>query len=175
MSNKKTDIDRKRSDKSKIFLDDKLQENKILRKLLRDRLKISDKEIDSYIKTRKEILIPISVFSNKISTLENVTAYLKDIEGLTHTQIADLLKRDVKTIWSAYNRAEKKKVKLDLSDSYIEIPAKIFSDRRFSMLESLVHYLHVDCALRFSDIARLLTLDQSTVWTVNKRYNTKND
>ena len=42
------------------------------------------------------------------------------------------------------------------------------------MLESLVHYLHDELKLRFSQIASLLKLDQATVWTVNKRYDTKN-
>jgi len=171
---KKTYIDRKRSDNSKIFLDDKLTENKILRELIREKLGVSEKDLQKLVKERKEIFLPISIFKNKLSTLEIVVSYLKDHHELTLTSISRLLSRDVKTIWSAYDRAKKKKITLDSSDDSICIPVKTFSDRRFSMLESLVNYLHVNRLLRFSTIAEMLQLDQATVWTANKRYNIKN-
>ena len=70
------------------------------------------------IKKRKERLpvkeskffIPISILKNrKFSVLESIVSYLKDIFNLRYSQIAILLNRDERNIWTVYNRAIKKK------------------------------------------------------------------
>ncbi|MEK6887206.1 MAG: hypothetical protein AABW88_05230 [Nanoarchaeota archaeon] len=59
-----------------------------------------------------EIKIPISVLSNRsLATLESVVVYLKENLNLTYHQIAELLNRDDRTIWTCYNRASKKREK----------------------------------------------------------------
>ena len=56
------------------------------------------------------ISIPISVLSNRsLATLEAVVVYMKDSLNLTYHQIAELLNRDDRTIWTCYNRAAKKR------------------------------------------------------------------
>ena len=54
--------------------------------------------------------IPVSILQDRnISVLENVVAYLKDTFGLSYHNIAVLLNRDDRTIWTVYQRAKKKK------------------------------------------------------------------
>lgn len=56
--------------------------------------------------------IPLSIFSNKkLSALEVVVSYLKNKFPLSYHQIAVLLKRDDRTIWTVYQRARKKEIK----------------------------------------------------------------
>jgi hypothetical protein len=57
------------------------------------------------------ILIPSSIFIDReLAPLEAITEYLKDTEGMSFHEIASLLNRDDRTIWTCYHRAKKKKV-----------------------------------------------------------------
>jgi len=56
--------------------------------------------------------IPVNIFSNtKLSALEAIVSYIKEELSLTYHEIALLLKRDDRTIWTVYQRARKKNVK----------------------------------------------------------------
>ncbi len=59
-------------------------------------------------KIRGDIVLPISIFNEKLGMLEAASLYLKDKVGLSFNEIAKLLKRDYKTIWTSYNKAKKK-------------------------------------------------------------------
>lgn len=57
-----------------------------------------------------KFFIPVSIFKNrKFSVLETIVSYLKDTFNLRYSQIAVLLTRDERNIWTVYNRAKKKK------------------------------------------------------------------
>jgi len=47
----------------------------------------------------------------KISVLESIVEYLKDEKKLTYHEIAVMLNRDDRTIWTCYNRAKTKRRK----------------------------------------------------------------
>lgn len=95
-----------------------LKENKGMTiKKISEKLNRSDKTIwTTYnnAKSRKltfsdtEYLIPTSFFSKKTSILETAVYYLKKNHDLTLHQIAVILKRDDRTIWTLYHRALKK-------------------------------------------------------------------
>ncbi len=54
-------------------------------------------------------LIPADIITNrKLSVLENITKYMKEKLGISLHEIAVLLNRDDRTIWTVYNRANKK-------------------------------------------------------------------
>ena len=54
--------------------------------------------------------IPVSVFVNrKFSVLEVIVSYLKEKFGLRYSEIAVLLSRNERNIWTVYNRFLKKK------------------------------------------------------------------
>ena len=64
------------------------------------RLKIKD----------KELTIPTAIFRDRdLSVLEAMAEYLKDKRNLRFSEIARLLNRDDRTIWTAYTRAKEKR------------------------------------------------------------------
>jgi len=64
-----------------------------------------------FIIKKPKFWIPLSIFSLKLSAQESIVAYLKDELSLSYHQIALLLKRDDRTVWTVYQRARKKNVK----------------------------------------------------------------
>ena len=55
-------------------------------------------------------LVPISLFTNrKFSVMEILVSYLKENYSLSFSQIAELLQRDQRNIWTIYSRYKKKK------------------------------------------------------------------
>jgi hypothetical protein len=51
--------------------------------------------------------IPVEIFKNSgYSLLETLVLFLKDECGLTYSEIASLLARDDRTIWTVYNRTK---------------------------------------------------------------------
>lgn len=65
-------------------------------------------------KSRKKRLpskfyIDLEIFRNtKLSPSETIVKFLKDIQGLSFREIAKILERDERNIWTLYNRARKK-------------------------------------------------------------------
>ena len=56
-----------------------------------------------------DILVPLDIFSSeKFSPLEAIVVYLKEQRKLSFHDIASLLTRDDRTIWTTYTRAKKK-------------------------------------------------------------------
>lgn len=54
--------------------------------------------------------LPVSVIKDRnLSVLENIVSYLKDNFALNYHQIALLLNRNDRTIWTVYQRARRKK------------------------------------------------------------------
>lgn len=63
--------------------------------------------------TDKQVSIPLLVFRDrKVAGLECMVEYMHDVKRLTFHEIAILFNRDDRTIWTAYNRAKKKKKKI---------------------------------------------------------------
>jgi len=144
-------------------------------KNLKQKYNIRDKQIaELFVKDGKNSL-PISIFNNdELSCLESIVKYLKEDFGLKYHEIALLLNRDDRTIWTTYNIAlKKRKARLQVIDSNISIPVSNFTNRKFSVLESIVSYLKEKFNLRFSQIAELLNRDERNIWTVYNRYKKK--
>lgn len=124
----------------------------------------------------KEYKIPLSIFSKRLSALETIVKYLRENLDLSYKEIAELTKRSEKTIWQAHNSSKKKlpsEFKIEFSKYYL--PISILSNRRLSVLENIVGYLHEDFKLNYSEIARLLHRDSRTIWTVYSRAKKKYD
>jgi len=86
-----------------------------------EKLKRSAKTVwQAYSNSKKKLLsefeedyskhkVPIKKLGNRrYSILEIIVSYLKEHYGLNYNQIAGLLKRDQRTVWTVYNRAKKK-------------------------------------------------------------------
>lgn len=52
--------------------------------------------------------VPVRSFNDKLSISESVVTYLKSTNGLRIADIARLLKKDQRTVWTVENRAKKK-------------------------------------------------------------------
>ena len=64
------------------------------------------------IKSIDVIDIPLKILQNRdVAILESIVAYLKDEKEMKYSEIARLLNRDQRTIWTVYNRVKKKRKK----------------------------------------------------------------
>ena len=70
----------------------------------------SKKKFPKKLLVKESILLPISILKNlDFTLLENIILYLKETLELSYHEIAVLLHRDDRTIWTVYNRLKKKK------------------------------------------------------------------
>ena len=117
--------------------------------------------------------IPLCIFNNDLSSFESITKYLRENCNLKLKDIGILLSRSPFTISSSYRSAkEKHPQRLSIITSRYDIPTELFADRSLSVLETIVHHLS-SSGMRKSAIARHLSLDQRTVWTVSSRIKKK--
>ena len=71
------------------------------------------------------IAIPIEVIQDReLSALEAIVVYLKEQHHLTYSQIAVMLKRDDRTIWTTYKRAAVKNLQRAVSASNNQPPGE---------------------------------------------------
>ncbi len=167
-------ISLKRKKKKKKYLEkDNLLET--LDSELKEKYGLGIKEILIKIKREKQItyksekiMIPIDVFRQEISAAESLCKYLKENIGLKLNEIAELLNRDQRTIWNNYNNAVKKKKEKIIIREKENIPIEIFSDRRFSILESLVYHLKQK-GIRNIELSRLINKDPRNIYTLYSR------
>lgn len=70
----------------------------------------SKKKLPTKLNIVSDNNIPIEIFGNKeLSILENIVSYLREKMELSYHEIAVLLRRDDRTIWTVYNRVTKKR------------------------------------------------------------------
>ena len=144
---------------------------------IKSKYHVKSDEVFNLVEKRapKEILIPASIFElSGLSALETICKYLKEELDLNYSKIALLLKRDSRTIWTTYKSAlKKRKENLVVKESKFLIPVSIFTNRKLSVLESIVSYLREKFSLRYSEIAVMLNRDERNIWTVYNRYKKK--
>jgi|ETN01SMinimDraft_4_1059930.scaffolds.fasta_scaffold35469_2 DNA-directed RNA polymerase specialized sigma24 family protein len=69
---------------------------------------IEHPELLSELVGSNEKSVPVSVFRKELGMQEAVCLYLRDEQGLTFAEMAKVLHRDYKTVWTAYSKAKKK-------------------------------------------------------------------
>ncbi len=70
------------------------------------------KKMPSEFNVSDNILVPVSIFqNNKLSILECLISYLKDVKQMKNSNIAVLLNKNPNNIWTIYNRYNRKKAK----------------------------------------------------------------
>ena len=154
------------------------QTNEIVKLLLKELVQkydLTKEDVLSAIKQEDTNDLPISIFNNpSLSSLETISKYLHENQQLKFSQIAVLLKRDSRTIWSAYQSSKNKlPSKFLIKQSEIKIPLRQLTDRSISVLESIVSYLKENYPLSLHHIAVLLNRNDRTIWTVYSRYKKK--
>jgi len=170
--NKKKSKKRKKkynlSESDLLVLNDKLKEKYNIG--IEELLEISEKR---EYEDELEVQIPVNIFNQQISPAEALCKYLKENLGLNFRNIARLINRDERTVWINYrNSVKKKKEKIRVEKKAVEkeisISVKIFSDRRLSILESVVNYLK-EKEFRNSEISEMLGKDQRNIYTLYSR------
>ncbi len=131
---------------------------------LKEKYDLSEEEISELTQTRKTI--PVEIFSTEIGCLEALCKYLKENKNMSYHEIAEVLARDDRTIWTAYKKAcEKRPAQFAASGEGLSVPLKIFKDRTKTVLESLVVHLKDVRGMRHTDIAKLIKRDQRNIGT----------
>jgi len=70
----------------------------------------SKQKFSKKLNVKESLLIPIPILRNlNFTLLENIVSYLKENLELSYHEIAVLLQRDDRTIWTVYKRAKKKR------------------------------------------------------------------
>jgi len=129
--------------------------------------KVGENEFDKAIKLTK---VPISIFCKELSALEAMVKYLKENLKLRYNEIAKLLNRDERNIWTTYKNASKKMPnRLKALQTHIYIPVTLLHNKKLSVLENIVSYLKENKNLTYKTIAGILKRDNRTIWTVYHR------
>ena len=115
-----------------------------------------------------ELLVPVAIFSGKLSPAEALAKFLKEKHELGFSEISELIGRDSRSIWANYKRAAKKMPWPFEVNGGISVPVSIFNSEK-SILEALVSYLKDMKKLRNRKIAQMLNKNPANVWTVYSR------
>ena len=133
------------------------------------------KDIEIAKLMNQDYKIPVTIFSKKLGCLETITKYLKENLGLNYHEIAEILNRDDRTVWTAYKKAVEKQSKLiKIKKTSILIPISTLKNRELTILKTIIIYLKKQ-GLKYSEIAALLDRDQRNIWTIYSRAKNKKE
>ncbi len=122
-------------------------------------------ELDKVLRLNKQGLIPASIFLQDLSPLKAVVGYLKGHMGIS--EIASGLNRSKALVSLSYT------AEIKVTDYSYNIPLRKLSDRKFSIMESVVCHLIRGEGLTVSDTARMLHRNPSNISQLYKRYKDK--
>lgn len=124
---------------------------------------------------KQEYSIPLSIFSNKLYPAEALCKHLRETEQLSFKDIALLLQRSEKSVWSTYQRASlKMKPRFTKRQENYSLPIAIFQNRSYSFLESVIFYMNRVHRLKTKNIAALLGKSPNSMAVLLKRAREKN-
>ena len=123
---------------------------------------------------RKDVRIPVSIFSRELGSLESTVKYLKENLSLSTKEIAEILDRSHSAIITTYNKAySKSKAKIKAKESIYSIPARVLAKRHSGVLETIVAFLKDEYGLHFNDIAGQLKRNYQTIRTAYIKHKAK--
>ncbi len=126
--------------------------------------------IKTFQEIKKEVSIPLPIFSHSLEPAEALYKFLKENEGFSYKKIAGATKRDQRSVWATYQRArKKKKQKFLLKEEQYIFPLSIFKNRSYSLLESVVFYANTVYNLSNPQIAKLLHKSPNSIAVLMKR------
>ncbi|MBU0894106.1 MAG: DUF2341 domain-containing protein [Nanoarchaeota archaeon] len=154
------------SELEKDYSKDKATIINLLIKEIKNKYRLTNKEIFETIEVRKEIRIPLNIFSTKLGALETISKYMKENLGMSYKEISERLNKNERTIWTAYNKSlEKYKLEFKIKQKVIKMPMQIFQNKKLTILEALVLYLKQK-QFKYVEIAKLLNRNQRNIWTI---------
>ncbi len=161
-----------RTSQKKLDSDEKYKKEHILNQIMdMDSASVQDL-ILKILQKQKSDRIPLSLFNNKVYTLnESIVKFLHENLGMSFKIIADLTAKSNKTVWQLYQNAQKKSkrpIKV-IEDEFLGIPLEILHNSKLSTLEIVVKYLRDEIGMSWNIIADRLNRDYKTVWTTYRR------
>ncbi len=121
-------------------------------------------------KLEEDVLIPATIFNEKLGSLEAICKYLKENLNFSNKRIALLIGRDSKSVWQAYNSSKNKfPNKIEIFPSKYFIPISILKNKKLGVLENIVVFLRDEFEISYHKIAVLLKRDDRTIWTVYQK------
>lgn len=120
--------------------------------------------------SEKSVQIPTFIFRKGLSPLSAITKYLHENLGLKFSQIALILGRDQRTVWTEYNYV-KKQPRFSSELIWAEnnfVSTEIFLSRQYSVLESIVFYF-IKSGFSVHEISEMLGKNPSTIRTAQRR------
>ena len=153
----------------------KIKDEKLVKALslmteeLREKYKLGRNEIIELLGLGGDESIPVSIFKKEIGGLEAISKYMKENLGKSYSEIARELKRDDRTIWTAYNKAKKKYRKIiKVKEGELSVSLEDFKNRKLTILESVVISLKKN-GKKISEISRLIERDPRNIQTICSR------
>lgn len=123
----------------------------------------------------EEQSVPVEIFAKKLSPSEAVCKFIKENRKKSFHEIAVLLDRDDRSIWTSYQRAlQKQKSPLVISNPSPSIPLSVLANRKFSFLESVILHLSKQ-GMKQTAIAKLLHRAAPIIYTVLGRARNKEE
>lgn len=116
--------------------------------------------------------IPLSIFYNNISPLRAVIKYLHEVFKIPLKDISKILNRSFPLISESYSTV--KDLDMTILDLDHFISTDKLTDRRFSIMESVVSHLFSEKELTLSQISNILRRHTSVIWKFKDRYEKKN-
>ncbi len=114
--------------------------------------------------------VPVEIFSTDLSPGESVVKYLKEEKHLRYSEIGAALGRDERGIWSTYQRAARKMpAPFMAGTSGLFVPVTVMSERKLSLLESIMIHLVDTLQIPVKDCVALLKKSYSTLYTTYAR------
>lgn len=150
---------------------------KLILEHLQTHYNIAPEEAIKLMHVRNEVSVPLSIFERfELTFLEALVKYLHENQNMRFSDIARSLDKNPVSIHGCYKKSKTKhpnQFSPDLGKG--EIPLAIFTNKKFTISESLVHYLSQEKRMRYIDIAQLLHRDSRTIWSLAKRALKKNE
>lgn len=130
--------------------------------------------IKLYQRSTPEKLLPLSIFTTSLYPIEAITKYFHEEQELSFTQIAELLNRNPRNIWTAYQRSQLKiKKPFSLVSENYYLPIHLFQKETLTPQEAIVTYLRSTFQLPNKKIAALLNTSPNSVAVLMKRVEEK--
>ena len=88
---------------------------------------------------------------------------------MNYHDIANLLNRNERTIWTAYNKSKQKQpepISIKETEIKLTLSISIFKNENLTPLESIAINLKQKQNLNYKQIADLLNRDQRNIWTI---------
>ncbi len=97
---------------------------------LKEKYNLTFEDIKGFVE-KEEVVLPVSIFNEKLTLLESAVKYLKEEKNFTLHKISELINRDERNIWNIYNQAKKKySAKFLIKDAKFFVPISIFSNEK---------------------------------------------